>query len=113
MYCAERKGFDSKQYKTFILSVLKQNSIIPIDSIDFVKYNFMKINNNGGVDQYFKMGITKFLKHYFFKVEGIKLWIAKNLTDEECADVINVLFYWQIPVAVDDETGFLVIARSD
>ena len=112
LYFNERKGFNRKQYKEFIIPVLKGNLTVPIDSIDLGKYDFKKINDNHTVNKYAKMGIDEFLKHYFTKIEDKRmLSIAnKNLIGSEEADVINALFNWRIPVTVDDETGFLIIS---
>lgn len=39
--------------------------------------------------------------------------IIKGLNAEEKAAVINILFDWQIPIVVDDETGFLIADKSN
>lgn len=113
LYFNEEKGFNREQFKEFITPIITGNLTVSINSSDFVKYDFMKTNPNDTVNKYFKMGIDEFLNHYFTKIEDVRmLSIAnKNLTDNEQADVVDILFNWQIASFIDDETGYLMIKR--
>jgi hypothetical protein len=89
------------------------NIAIKMDSTDFKKFDFDKVNRVESVQKLSKEGITNFLKYYFTNINDKRMLSIcnKNMDHLEQIAVIDVLYDWKIPSFIDDETGYLMIIR--
>jgi hypothetical protein len=112
-YFREKVGYDEMQYKKFIIPTLRDERIITVDSTDFKQFEFEKVVVAKEVQIWQQRGAKEFLDYYFTKVTEVKnLSIClKTLSIAEISTIVKVLFDWQIACVLDDETGYLLIAR--
>lgn len=103
-YFHEKRGLNEEEYKKYIASFLNQNSILELTKNDLNKYGFLEVKNNKEVNADAKKGKDFFLNKYFKNRV-----IIDGVTNEKRNYIITVLYDWEIPSKIDDETGYLVI----
>lgn len=101
------KGINSKEeYKTEVKEAILKKSALPLNISDFKECKIYQALKNGAVDSIVTKGKDRFIAHYF---DGRVL--KDGISDDERNAIIVKLFEWEIPVKIDDETGYLVISR--
>ena len=102
----QTKGFDKKQYKSFMKDLLSKNSKLSLEKSELNKWHFIKIQKIKSVENITSKGKDDFIAQYF---NGNV--IKKGIDLDERNAVIATLFQWRIASLVDDETGYLILIR--
>jgi hypothetical protein len=105
-YFHEKKGLNKEGYKKFVYSFLNEDKELELTNNDLKKYGFIEVRHDKVVDTDAKKGKDFFLKKYFKNQV-----IIDGVSEEKKNYIIKVLYDWQIASKIDDETGYLVIAK--
>lgn len=98
-----------EKYKKVVLSSLKSNKPLEVDAAVFFKLNEYRFDNNNKIDSLSAVGVKKILKNDFNK-NGV---CVAEISDIDERAMIDFLFFNNIYVKVDCETGLLYIANID
>jgi len=98
------KGWDKTVYKSKIEKLIIHRRILNIGNTDLLKAKFLKVKEINKVYLSASKGVNSFLNEYFSgKV------FNNSVAEDEMYSVINQLFYWNIPVKLDDISGQLLL----
>lgn len=98
------KGWDKAVYKSKIEKIIIHRRTLNIGNTDLLKAKFLKVKEINKVSLSASKGINSFLNEYFSgKVFNY------SVAEDEMYSVINQLFYWNIPVKLDDISGQLLL----
>lgn len=98
------KGYDEARYKNEVRNIFKKELMLNVAETDFSKFGFIKVVRIPKLDEEAKKGKDFIVGKYFNNhviVNGVK--------GNERNALIKLLFDWNVPSKIDDETGYLVI----
>lgn len=104
LFLSETKGLNKDKYRLFMKRVLVHHKSLKISGNEFLKYNFIKVQEEVSVIQTANRGKNNFISFYFNGVV-LKYGIPKKEQDA----IINQLFYWYVPAKIDKLSGYLII----
>ena len=102
------RGFDEKQYRSYVRKVLTDNTKIHLENTDLDKWFFKKTKIIESVENNAKKGKEIFISQYF-----TNRLIKKDINEEVENAVITKLFEWKIATQTDDESGMLFFTIPD
>lgn len=103
-YFYKTKGYNENRYKEEIRMIIKKNKVLTVTNVYFSKFGFSKVENLQKLNDDAKKG-KGFIMGKYFKNYIIKDGVTKN----ERNVLIKMLFDWNIPSKIDDESGYLII----
>jgi hypothetical protein len=106
-YQISQKG-SKEEYKSFIREILVKKSYLDMSNESIEKWGFIKVNESKKIKCKLEKGLNKFIKTYFNE----DLTEKGNMSEEEKAYVIKILFDNMRSCYVDDETGLLILNES-
>lgn len=105
-YFNKTKGYDKSKYKEVVQSIIKQSQVLNIPETDFSPFGFIKIIKVPKLNEEIEKGKGFILAKYF--KNGV---IVDGVSDDERNTLIKLLFDWNIPSKIDNETGYLIIDK--
>lgn len=105
-FFSKTRNFDKEKYLVFMKEYMLNKKTLNLQDASLEKWRFQKVKANKTVESYASKG-TEELIEYYFSHNTLKRHIKKAERDA----LIGKLFELGIASNIDDETGYLIIAR--
>lgn len=98
------KGYDEAKYKEDVGVIINKSKALSVAETDFSKFGFTRLVSIPKFKVEAKKG-KDFIMGKYFKDHVI----IDGIMEKERNALIRLLFDWNIPSKIDDETGYLII----